>query len=215
MPAIDMSILEQVTALLDRDAALRISINLDASSFDDDPIFHRLEQVLTSARGLRGRLGIEITEHTSLRCAERAEWRLRRLEELGCDVAIDDFGTGFSSFTHLRNLPANLVKISDNFVSDIDTDSTARALVEAIVTVAHALGKHVVAEGVERPEVAELLRGLDIKYAQGYLFGKPAPPASVHAGRPLRLGRDGPAAVEDRGYEPEAAAVRSAALTTI
>jgi EAL domain-containing protein (putative c-di-GMP-specific phosphodiesterase class I) len=197
MPAIDTAILEQVTALLERDPMLRIAINLDAASFDDDAVLDRLEHVLTSSYGLTGRLGIEITEHTSLRSPKRAERRLRRLQELGCDVAIDDFGTGFASFDHLRNLPANLVKISHNFIANLDTDPTARALVQAIVTVAHALGKQVIAEGVERPEIAELLRALDIEYAQGYLFGRPILPTSTRETRILLGARDGLSPLED------------------
>jgi len=191
MPALDGAILDKVVALLDRDPSLHICMNLDPASFEDDELLDKLEQFFTRRRHLAGRLGIEITEHTSLRDTERAERRLMRLRKLNCGVAIDDFGTGFASFAHLRELPVDIVKISHSFVAHVDADPGAVALMEAIVTVSRALGKHVVAEGVETAEIATALRAFDITYAQGYLFGRPAPAESVladrEAGRPREL----------------------------
>jgi EAL domain-containing protein (putative c-di-GMP-specific phosphodiesterase class I) len=182
MPAIDSTILEKVVELIERDPSLSISVNLSVASFEDDELLDRLEQLFRNSPLLGGRLGIEITEHTSLRDIDRAQRRLKRLNKLHCAIAIDDFGTGFASFAHLRELPVEIVKISHTFVHNIDTDPTAAALVEAIVTVSHALGKHVIAEGVERAEIAEILRRHQIRYAQGYLFGGPAPAESITGG---------------------------------
>jgi EAL domain-containing protein (putative c-di-GMP-specific phosphodiesterase class I) len=181
MPALDRAILGKVVALLERDPSLRICMNLDAASFAEDSILDAVEQ-LAARPDLTGRLGIEITEHTSLRDTERANRRLERLKELNCIVALDDFGTGFASFKQLRDLPAHLVKISSTFVSHLDDeDSSSASLVNAIVTVARALGKRVVAEGVETAEGAEALKAYDIRYAQGYFFGRPAPAESILA----------------------------------
>jgi diguanylate cyclase (GGDEF)-like protein len=182
MPAIDSTILEKVVELIERDPSLSISVNLSVASFEDDDLLDRLEQLFTISPVLGGRLGIEITEQTSLRDIDRAQRRLKRLNNLHCAIAIDDFGTGFASFAHLRELPVEIVKISHTFVHNIDTDPTAAALVEAIVTVSHALGKHVIAEGVERAEIAEILRTHQVRYAQGYLFGGPAPAESITGG---------------------------------
>jgi diguanylate cyclase (GGDEF)-like protein/PAS domain S-box-containing protein len=182
MPSIDRMMLDQTVALLEGQPTLRISVNLDAASFEDDGLLDTIEHALARSEGLAGRLGIEITEHTSLRDTARAHRRLERLKELGCTLAIDDFGTGFASFAHLHDLPADAVKISQNLVENVDSDPTAAALVDAIVTVSRALGKEVVAEGVETEQVAAALRAADVRYAQGYLFGAPAPAAAVATG---------------------------------
>jgi diguanylate cyclase (GGDEF)-like protein len=179
MTEIDRVVLDKVVVLMQENESLRISMNLDAASFDDDELLDRLERTLNDDPALAGRFGIEITEHTSLRNALRAKKRLQRLRDLGCEIAIDDFGTGFASFAHLRELPADIVKISQSFVENVDTDPGAAALVEAIVTVSRALGKEVVAEGVRTRELAAFLRAYDIAFAQGYFFGVPAPPESI------------------------------------
>ena len=90
-------------------------------------------------------------------------------------VAIDDFGQGFTSFEHLRRLPADLVKVGNGFIQGLGNDPVDEAILDGIVSTARALSMRVVAEGVETRETARLLQVRDIAYAQGYLYGRPSP----------------------------------------
>ena len=81
---------------------------------------------------------------------------------------------GFSSFSYLRALPVDFVKIDGSFIRTIDTDRTNRALVQAMTMVAHILGKEVIAESVERREVAQILGEIGVEYGQGWYWGRPA-----------------------------------------
>ncbi len=170
MPQIDLRILEQVGALLRDDDGLRVFVNLSASSFDDELVSSSLERLLTDLAP--NRLGIEITEHTSLRDLEHTVQRLERLRSLGALVAIDDFGTGFSSFQHLATLPCDLVKIPPSLSIG---GEASEAIAAAITTVAHAYERTVIIEGIETAAQAQTAKQLGIEYAQGWHYGHPIP----------------------------------------
>jgi EAL domain-containing protein (putative c-di-GMP-specific phosphodiesterase class I) len=97
------------------------------------------------------------------------------LDTIGVTLSIDDFGTGYSSLSYLRRLPARQLKIDRSFVRDLGASADARAIVEAVVHLAHALGLVVVAEGVETMEQASILRGLKCDQLQGFFFARPMP----------------------------------------
>jgi EAL domain-containing protein (putative c-di-GMP-specific phosphodiesterase class I) len=101
---------------------------------------------------------------------------LNALSAAGVSLAIDDFGTGYSSLAYLHSLPAQVVKIDQSFVRDIDRDKRKRALFTAMIRLSHELGHRVVAEGVETLEVARLVRSAGCDEAQGYLYARPMPP---------------------------------------
>jgi diguanylate cyclase (GGDEF)-like protein/PAS domain S-box-containing protein len=117
--------------------------------------------------------GVELTETALLSAEELNAELLEEFHHAGVLVALDDFGTGYSSLSFLRQLPADVVKVDRSFVDHMDTDPGAAAIVRALVTLGASLGLDVVAEGVERPEEAALLRELGCPYAQGLLFGRP------------------------------------------
>jgi EAL domain-containing protein (putative c-di-GMP-specific phosphodiesterase class I) len=94
-------------------------------------------------------------------------------------VAIDDFGTGYSSLVYLKRFPADTLKIDRSFVHDLPTDPQDTAIVAAVVQLAQALGLDVVAEGVERPEQCEALRGFGVQHMQGWLFSAEVPATDV------------------------------------
>jgi sensor c-di-GMP phosphodiesterase-like protein len=100
---------------------------------------------------------------------------LQSLRRLGVEMAIDDFGTGYSSLAYLRKLPVQALKIDQSFLSDVPADDGARAIVAAVIEMAHSLGLRVVAEGVEREEQAACLRDMGCDLAQGWLYGKAMP----------------------------------------
>ena len=99
-----------------------------------------------------------------------------RLQTLGVKSAIDDFGTGYSSLSYLKQFPVDCVKIDRTFVEDIVTDSNSRAIVEAILRLAEAMGLESVAEGVESHEQLKILRELGCARAQGFLVAGALPP---------------------------------------
>jgi EAL domain-containing protein (putative c-di-GMP-specific phosphodiesterase class I) len=99
---------------------------------------------------------------------------LRKLKDLGVSIAIDDFGTGYSSLAYLKRFPVDKLKIDRSFVADIVKMKEQRAIVEAIVALAHALDLKVIAEGVENEAQRKFLRGCGCEYIQGYATGKPA-----------------------------------------
>jgi EAL domain-containing protein (putative c-di-GMP-specific phosphodiesterase class I)/GAF domain-containing protein len=123
-------------------------------------------------------LVLEITESALMQNPALAMATLRALDAAGVRLAIDDFGTGYSSLAYLQSLPAQVVKIDRSFVCDIEHDARRRALVQAMIKLSHDLGHRVVAEGVETPDVVELLREAGCDEAQGYLYAKPLEPGA-------------------------------------
>ena len=92
---------------------------------------------------------------------------------MGMSLAIDDFGTGFSSLAYLRNLPISVIKIDRGFIDDMLTNENDRVLVETIISMAHNLGRSLVAEGVETKAQRDRLSQLGCEVGQGYFFGRP------------------------------------------
>jgi diguanylate cyclase (GGDEF)-like protein len=119
-------------------------------------------------------LGLEVTESALLEEPEQARRRLAALQALGIAVAVDDFGTGYSSFERLKLFGLDVVKLDRSFVEGVNDDRYDRAIVEAVVRMAHGLDATLVAEGVETEEQAAALRDLGCDTLQGYLFGRPA-----------------------------------------
>ena len=91
---------------------------------------------------------------------------MRRLSDLGCRFALDDFGIGFSTFSYLQSLPADLVKIDGSFIRGLDASAANRALVRAIDTVAHTLGKETIAESVESLDSVKTLVELGVRFGR-------------------------------------------------
>ena len=102
---------------------------------------------------------------------------LQCLAALGTKLSIDDFGTGYSSLRYLATMPVDEIKIDKSFVDALETDEAVRAVISAAVDMGHRLGLSVVVEGIERPAQHAALLGLGCDVAQGYLLGRPMPPA--------------------------------------
>ena len=119
------------------------------------------------------RLELEITESALVGDLDLARDILRELKVLGVRLALDDFGTGYSSLRHLQMLPFDTLKIDASFVGAMARDTESRKIVTAVVGLAKSLGLAIVAEGVEQPETAAMLRELRCDVGQGWLFGRP------------------------------------------
>lgn len=121
-------------------------------------------------------LSLEITESALMKNPKLAQATLAALDQAGVKLAIDDFGTGYSSLAYLQSLPVQVVKIDQSFVRGIESDERRRALVSAMIKLAHDLGHRVVAEGVETVDVVHVLQTANCDEAQGYLYARPLAP---------------------------------------
>ncbi len=167
--------LSQLAALDSQGLNIALAVNLSATHLGDDALFHWLKRVFAEDAILPTRLIFEITETTAVQNIGRAKAFMEPLRALGCRFALDDFGVGFTSFTHLRSLPVDTVKIDGSFVRDLTSNPENQALVKAMTQVAHSLGKGVVAEFVENAEILAMLHTMGVDYGQGYHIGMPAP----------------------------------------
>ncbi len=118
---------------------------------------------------------LEITESELMGDLSATVPLLRRLRAQGFQIAVDDFGTGYSSLAYLRDLPVTSLKIDRGFVSGLAEEPDARAIVSSVLELARALGLSVVAEGVETPQQAAVLRELGCEAAQGWLWSRAVP----------------------------------------
>lgn len=173
MPEIDRWVVDHVLTAVTRSDSVRVFVNLSGSSLCDDALLEFIEQRIRQAEIAPGQIAFEITESTAVTDLATAQNWIRKLKDLGCLFALDDFGVGFSSFSYLRAISADYVKLDRSFVSDVHANATSRALVRAVKAVANTLGKEVIAEGVETEEHAEALRELGIELGQGYRWGQP------------------------------------------
>jgi EAL domain-containing protein (putative c-di-GMP-specific phosphodiesterase class I) len=117
----------------------------------------------------------EVTETAMMANVDRGRAFAEALRELGCRFALDDFGTGYGTFTYLKHIPADYLKIDIEFVRELPGSEADLRLVRAIVHMARELGKKTIAEGVENGEALAQLRSLGVDHAQGYHIGRPAP----------------------------------------
>lgn len=134
-----------------------------------------VQQVLTQTGLEPHRLELELTESTLLENTELSLSQLQQLRAHGVRLAIDDFGTGYSSLGYLRCFPFERIKIDRSFIVDLSPSGQARAIIQAIIDLAHALGMSVTAEGVETPEQLVMLQADGCDEVQGYLLARPMP----------------------------------------
>lgn len=153
-------------------------VNLSGSSVGDPDFALYVRQLLDNAPELATMFCFEITESGVMANLEQATAFMDMARQRGCKVALDDFGTGQSSFSQLRVLPVDIVKIDGSFVRDIDRDASSEVLIRSICQMSHVLGKHTVIEWVERPEDAERISALGADYMQGFGLHRPEPLAA-------------------------------------
>jgi len=161
-------------------APLRIAVNLSPSQFQQKNLVDIVEHALRLSGLPPARLEIEITEEVLITNTARTLERLNALRRMGVKIAMDDFGTGYSSLGYLRRFPFDKIKIDRSFISDLDRDSDAQAIVRAIIGLSRALSIHINAEGVETVEQAEALMQEGCEEVQGFLYGSPMPKRDIY-----------------------------------
>ena len=166
----------QAAAAMNRDGrCFEMSVNLSARLLGNETIVNVVSALLTRYALAPECLTLEVTETAAMEDEDQAIRTLQRLSALGVALSIDDYGTGFSTLEYLRKIPAKEIKIDRSFVSMLDKSQSDRIMVNSTIQLAHSLGRKVVAEGVETPEVLKELRRMGCDMAQGYHIGRPAP----------------------------------------
>jgi diguanylate cyclase len=158
---------------------MRVSINLSAHQLRQPDIALQVASAI-AANGIDpDQLVCEITESAAMEDTQTTSRVLDELSAIGVKLSIDDFGTGYSSLAKLRRMRAHELKIDREFIADVATDPDARAIVDAIVRLGHALGLTVVAEGVETAEQRRTLEALGCDELQGFYFARPVAPEAL------------------------------------
>ena len=150
-----------------------IAVNISMRNLLDAGLVERVQQILEHHRLPASYLELELTESSIMADPARSLDVLTRLHEYGVTVSIDDFGTGYSSLAYLQKLPVDSLKIDRSFVADMAETEDARAIVSAIIALAHTVGLKVTAEGIEDEATMQRLAALKCDVAQGYYLSKP------------------------------------------
>ncbi len=153
--------------------SIGFSINLSGMSVGDHGMYELIEREVREAGVDPHRITFEITETAACEQLNTAIEFIRKVRCLGCQVSLDDFGAGFSSFSYLKHLHADVLKIDGSFIRDIHNSKSDQMFVKALVDVARGMGMRTVAEFVENEQVFQRVLGLGVDYVQGYYLGKP------------------------------------------
>ncbi|SFF06735.1 bifunctional diguanylate cyclase/phosphodiesterase [Paracidovorax wautersii] len=160
---------------------IRVAINLSAHQMRESGLAERIRSALYTHGIPASFLLCEITESVAMEDTHATQRTIEELGRIGVYLSIDDFGTGYSSLSYLRRLPARQLKIDQTFVRDLEEQDDARAVVQAVVRLAHALGLKVVAEGVETQGQRDILLEMQCDELQGYFFARPMPAETLRA----------------------------------
>ncbi|VAW50925.1 diguanylate cyclase/phosphodiesterase (GGDEF & EAL domains) with PAS/PAC sensor(s) [hydrothermal vent metagenome] len=177
MTDIDMWVLENslqaVSAASVTNKNIRLSINISGGTVDSDESLEKIKVLIEQYNIVPSTLTFEVTETCAIANLEQANDFISELRKIGCRFSLDDFGSGFCSFSQLKNLPTDFVKIDGQFVRSMARGATDRAIVTAMNDVAHSLGRYTVAEYVESPEIVRLLKICGVDKIQGNYISVP------------------------------------------
>lgn len=152
---------------------MRLEVNISGKSLSDNQLLPIIQQELAITGIDPASLVLEITETAAIADINQACKFIYTLKQIGCQFALDDFGIGYSSFSQLKHLPVDYLKIDGSFIRNLSHNLVDRHLVKAIVEVAHGLSKSTIAEFVTDAQTLQILRQLGVDYAQGYYIGQP------------------------------------------
>ena len=184
MPAIDRWVIQHLLlegrcahlkAAMNQKTATHCAINLSGASLNDDKLLSFLEAALRQTSIAGDMLCFEITETVAVNNFGRVREVMQTFKQFGCQFALDDFGSGMSSFSYLKNLPVDYLKIDGALVRHIVEDAADYAMVEAINRVGGVLGLQTIAEFVETDAALQRLRDIGVNFAQGYAIHRPEP----------------------------------------
>lgn len=180
MPRIDRWVIKHLFADLGEINALMLQeaiffVNLSGATFKNMEIASFIAEQLARHNLKPEQFCFEVSETVALNNIEAAAQLTQALKDMGCKVALDDFGSGLSSFTHLKKIPADFVKIDGSFIRGVVDDDMSKGVVEAIHHVSKIMGLQTIAEYVESRAILDLLNQFNIDFAQGHYFGPARP----------------------------------------
>jgi len=179
MPLVDLWVIRTVfrdfESIFVNNPQLMLSINLSGSTLSDPELAQDIERRFHNSAIAPGQICFEITETTAINSISLAREFIAQMREIGCCFALDDFGSGLSSFSYLKNLHIDYLKIDGSFVKDVCDDPIDQAMIEAIQAVAERMNILTIAEYVENAEIQEKLRDIGVNLLQGYHLGRPEP----------------------------------------
>lgn len=149
------------------------AINLSGQSINDEEFLDFLKQLLESSSAPLDKITFEITETIASKSLAFTKQFIHTIKEFGCKFSLDDFGSGYSSYSYLKNLNVDYLKIDGAFVKDIANNKADVAIVKSMNEIAHSLGLKTIAEYVENDEIMDILKEIGVDYAQGYGVQKP------------------------------------------
>ncbi len=158
-------------------ASLMAMVNLSWGQLKVRGLAHTIEETLARVTPTVHTLALDITEGVLINASEDNIRTLDALKTMGIRLELDNFGTGYSSLSYLKRFPVDGVKIDKSFVEGLGEDTMDEALVRTIIDMCRTLGLEVLAEGIETPEQAALLRDMGCDWGQGYYFARPLPSA--------------------------------------
>ncbi|WP_309611814.1 EAL domain-containing protein [Sphingomonas sp.] len=161
------------TAAAKWDPAIKLSVNISPLQLGDPWLAQKIVRILTETGFPADRLVLEITESSLFGDMDQAHIIVTSLKNQGIRLALDDFGSGFSSLSHLRALPFDVIKIDRSFVTTIHRDRESSAIVRAVTTLATAIGVPVTVEGIEDAATCAAVIEMGCAVGQGWYFGKP------------------------------------------
>jgi len=160
---------------------IRIAVNVSAIQLRDKDFVASVERAVAGPGRVGPGIDLEITESVIMRDTGGNVAKLRAVRDMGVEIAIDDFGTGYSSLAYIAKLPVSVIKVDRSFINTLGSDPDSKTIVSSMIKLGRALNLKVVAEGVETPEQARLLRVLECSEYQGYFFSPPVPAARIEA----------------------------------
>ncbi|MDY0746910.1 EAL domain-containing protein [Paucibacter sp. R3-3] len=171
----------QMRAWAETGLRMRVAINLSVHQLREPDLATRIEAALERNFIDPSQLLCEITESVAMEDLKSTQRAFDELARIGVFLSIDDFGTGYSSLSYLRQLPARQLKIDRSFVADVEASTDARAIVSAVIQLAHELGLRVVAEGVETQGQHDILLEMQCDELQGFYLARPMSAEALEA----------------------------------
>ena len=165
--------MEQLAEWRSKNTILPVAINLSAWNLQDPQLVNSIRERLSAWKLPSSYVEFEVTESAMMADPVRAAETMTQLDKMGINLALDDFGTGFSSLSHLKKMPFDVLKIDRSFVSGMVSDKNDASIVQSTIELAHNLGMRVVAEGVEDKQTLDELASLGCDITQGYYFSCP------------------------------------------
>jgi len=150
-----------------------LAVNISGRSFDEPSLPEYIRQQLNKHGIDPSRLIVELTETETVSDIQDAQRFIEAINQAGCSVCLDDFGSGYSTFTYLKYLDVQTLKIDGMFVSDLVNNHENQVFVKAMISIAQGLGKSIVAEFVEDSAIFDLLKTFGVPLVQGYYLDKP------------------------------------------